>query len=60
MADPKPPFTVPALTPALHTAHLARYVFNAFGLPDKDVERVGDELLELVKKNQAAIASLLG
>jgi len=43
---------VPAPTPGLHTAHLARYVFKAFGLPAEDIERIGDELLALVKGQQ--------
>ncbi len=45
VAHPPSPFPIPAPIPALHTAHLARYVFQAFGLPSADVERVGDELL---------------
>lgn len=53
VAEPPPQFPVPAPTPALNTAHLARYVFKAFGLAEKDLEQIGDELLEMVKANQA-------
>ena len=52
VAYPPPPFPVPAPTPALHTAHLGRYVFKAFGLPVEDIERIGDELLALVRESQ--------
>ena len=52
MAHPPPQFPVPAPTPALNTAHLARYVFKAFGLPLEDVERIGDEMFALVKEGR--------
>jgi hypothetical protein len=51
VAHPPPQFPAPAPTPALHTAHLARYVFKAFGFPLESVERIGDELLALVKES---------
>jgi hypothetical protein len=36
VAQPPAPFPEPAPTPALNTAHLARYIFKAFELPVED------------------------
>jgi hypothetical protein len=48
---PNPPaqFRAPSQTPALHTAHLASYVFKAFALPTEELDRIGDRLLDEAK-----------
>jgi len=54
--EPNPPAAFGALgmTPALHTLHLARYVFERFGLHTGEIESLGDQLLAFVKARQAA------
>ena len=44
---PNPPaqFRATSQTPALYTAHLAGYVFKAFGLETEELDRIGDRLL---------------
>lgn len=44
--DPPPQFRVPSQVPALHTAHLAGYVFKAFGLPTDELEEISQKLLD--------------
>ena len=48
---PKPPvqFRAASQTPALHTAHLAGYVFKAFALPTEELDRIGERLLSEAK-----------
>jgi hypothetical protein len=54
--EPNPPASFGALgmTPALHTLHLARYVFETFDIPTGEIESLGDRLLLFVKAGQAA------
>jgi len=46
--EPNPPAPFPnvAQTPALHTAHLASYVFKVFGLDTGPLEPIWEELLD--------------
>jgi hypothetical protein len=46
IAHPPPPFPRVSQTPALHTAHLAKYVFNAFGLPTDGLDPIWDKLIK--------------
>ncbi len=56
--NPPDPFGEPAATPALHTAHLARYVFKEFGVTDDGgVEAMGDALLEALKQHTKTTAA---
>jgi hypothetical protein len=43
---PPAPFPRSAQTPALHTAHLASYVFKAFGLPSEALDAIWDKLIK--------------
>ena len=43
---PAAPFPRVSQTPALHTVHLAQYVFKAFGLPVEELDDIGSRLLE--------------
>jgi hypothetical protein len=52
--NPQAPFGALGMTPALHTLHLARYVFEKFGIPTGQIESLGDRLLAFVKAGQAA------
>ncbi len=47
--NPPAQFRAPAQTPALHTAHLAGYVFKAFALPIEELDRIGGRLLDEAK-----------
>jgi hypothetical protein len=47
IAHPPAPFLRASQTPALHTAHLAQYVFKAFGLPLDALDGVGNSVLEV-------------
>ena len=44
-SNPAAPFGGLGLTPALHTLHLAKYVFEAFGIPVAALEPVWDSLI---------------
>jgi len=46
-ANPVSPFSPAAQIPAANTAHLAKYVFKAFGLPSDTIESIGERLLDL-------------
>jgi len=52
--NPTAPFGALGMTPALHTLHLARYVFEKFGISTGEIESLGDRLLAFVKAGQAA------
>ncbi len=43
--NPPAKFRTPSQTPALHSAHLANYVFKAFGVPTEELDRIADRLL---------------
>jgi hypothetical protein len=45
--NPGPLFPRVSQTPALHTAHLARYVFKSFGLPIEELEPICDTLINM-------------
>jgi hypothetical protein len=52
--NPSAPFDALGMTPALHTLHLARYVFERFGVPTGQIDSLGDRLLAFVQAGQAA------
>lgn len=58
--NPPAPFDMLGMTPALHTLHLARYVFMKFGIPTGDIDSLGDQLLAFVKAQQAAQSARSG
>lgn len=43
---PPAPFPRPTQIPALHTSHLAQYVFKAFGLPTEALDPISEKLLK--------------
>lgn len=52
--NPPAPFGSLGMTPALHTLHLARYVFVKFGIPTVEIDSLGDQFLAFVKAGQVA------
>ena len=46
---PPSPFSRPTQTPALHTAHLAGYVFRVFGLATDELDRLAEQILKDVR-----------
>lgn len=55
--NPLAPFGAIGMTPALHTLHLARYVFGKFGIQAAEIESLGDRLLAFVKAGQEATSA---
>lgn len=47
--NPPAPFPAIGMTPALHTLHLAKYVFDAFGISTDGIEPLWDKLIASVK-----------
>ncbi len=52
--NPAAPFGSPGMTPALHTLHLAKYVFEGFGISTDGIEPLWDRLIACASPGSAS------